>query len=156
MLICVGETKNNGAATPFMRRLIPPRVVGKGKPLAVAAADARLVPNTETMERMGLDPRKVTYSEYLAQRFPIPKDAPFFRSVVAVTTFEGDHVKEIRLYPILLNRAGHQFGIPYLAPPADAKRIIDEIAKLSQPYGTRIELENGIGIIRVSPASTPK
>jgi len=135
----------------------------KGKPIFYALSSFffdleldRAPPNTETMERMGLDPRKVTYSEYLAQRFPIPKDAPFFRSVVAVTTFEGDHVKEIRLYPILLNRAGHQFGIPYLAPPADAKRIIDEIAKLSQPYGTRIELENGIGIIRVSPASTPK
>ena len=135
----------------------------KGKPIFYSLSSFffdleldRAPPNTETMERMGMDPKRVTYSEYLSARFRIPPDAPFFRSVVAVTTFEGDHVKEIRLYPILLNRAGHLFGIPYPAPPADAKRIIEELAKLSAPYGTRIDFENGVGVIRVAAPSASK
>ena len=128
----------------------------KGKPIFYSLSSFfydleldRAPPNTETMQRMGMDPRQVTYYEYLTARFHESGDVPFLRSVVAVTTFEGDHVKEIRLYPILLNRTGREFGIPYLAPPAMARKILDELAEKSKPYGTRIEIEGSIGIIRV-------
>jgi poly-gamma-glutamate capsule biosynthesis protein CapA/YwtB (metallophosphatase superfamily) len=135
----------------------------KGKPIFYSLSSFffdleldRAPPNPETMQRMGMDPRQVTYSEYLRARFRIPSDAPFFRSVVAVTTFEGDRVREIRLYPIVLNREGHRFGIPALASPLVAKRILDELAALSAPYGTKIERDGSVGIIRpVAAAAAP-
>jgi hypothetical protein len=57
-------------------------------------------------------------------------------------------LKEVRLYPILLNRPGHELGIPYLAPPEAAKKILGDLASMSAPFGTHIEVENNIGIIR--------
>jgi len=134
----------------------------KGKPIFYSLSSFfydleldRAPPNTETMQRMQMDPRQVTYYEYLTARFHEAADAPFLQSVVAVTTFEEDHVKEIRLYPILLNRTGRQFGIPYPAPPAMAKKILDDLAQKSQPYGTRIEIENNVGIIRPTTKAKP-
>ena len=44
-----------------------------------------------------------------------------------------------------------QRSTPRMAEGELAKKIIDRLATLSEPVGTRIELENGIGVWR--PAS---
>jgi hypothetical protein len=38
------------------------------------------------------------------------------------------------------------------APPATAQRILQRLQKLSEPFGTRIAIENNVGVIRVPPA----
>jgi hypothetical protein len=40
-------------------------------------------------------------------------------------------------------------GRPLLATGDLAQKIIDETREYSQPYGTEISFENGIGVIRV-------
>src|SRR5712692_5484425 len=45
-LICVGETKNRGAATPFRLILASPSKVGNGTSAAAAVVEARFEPNT--------------------------------------------------------------------------------------------------------------
>lgn len=73
-----------------------------------------------------------------------------YESVVALSRFEGGKLAEIRLHPIDLgheNRFANR-GVPRLASPEVARRVLARLRELSAPYGTRIVVENGIGIIR--------
>jgi hypothetical protein len=70
-----------------------------------------------------------------------------------VSRFEHGQLSEIRLHPLELTddvRMAHR-GIPRLASPQMAQRILARLQKLSQPLGTTITIENNIGIIRPRP-----
>jgi len=70
--------------------------------------------------------------------------------VVAVPTFRGDEMIELRLYPIELGwkQPRSQRGTPRIAPEALGRKIIERLADLSRPFGTVIEYEGGIGVWR--------
>ena len=72
-------------------------------------------------------------------------------SVIAVSKFVGGNVSEIRLYPIQLGRDGRKQlrGLPLLATPEQGKAVLERIGKLSEPFGTKIVIENNVGVIRV-------
>jgi len=74
-----------------------------------------------------------------------------YESIVAVVEYAGDRLVEVRLHPIELRydseRMAHR-GIPEIAPPDTGRRILERLAELSAPLGTRIVIENGIGVIR--------
>ena len=57
---------------------------------------------------------------------------------------------EIKLYPIELNLASadRNKGIPRLAPPALANKVLAQLRDLSAPLGTIVTIENGVGVIR--------
>lgn len=79
-----------------------------------------------------------------------------YESVVAVSRFDKGELSEIRLHPVELTddvRMAHR-GIPYLASPETAQRILTRLQRLSAPLGTTIAIENGIGIIRPQPSAT--
>jgi hypothetical protein len=40
-------------------------------------------------------------------------------------------------------------GIPLTPSPAEAQRILKEVREFSQPLGTRISIEDNVGVIRV-------
>jgi hypothetical protein len=44
------------------------------------------------------------------------------------------------------------YGIPRLADPQMANRILQYLQKLSQPYGTNIVIKDGIGTIAIDPS----
>jgi poly-gamma-glutamate synthesis protein (capsule biosynthesis protein) len=72
-----------------------------------------------------------------------------WESIIGTTTWEGGKLKEIRIYPIDLNAAGTKpKGVPSFASPALAKKILEELRRISAPYGTKIEIEGEVGIIR--------
>jgi poly-gamma-glutamate synthesis protein (capsule biosynthesis protein) len=110
-------------------------------------------------DRYGL-PLGMLASEIYDRRFEVdengnpttgfPTGSQWYESVLAVTTFEGDEVTEIRLYPIELGwRADRsQRGTPRLAPDALGRKIIEHLAVLSEPFGTRIVYEDGTGVWR--------
>ena len=79
-----------------------------------------------------------------------PTGSEWYESVVAVAEFEGDEVIEIRLYPIELGWKAprSQRGTPRIAPEELARKIIEHLAELSAPFGTRIDYEGGIGVWR--------
>lgn len=128
----------------------------KGRPIFYGLASFffhleldRAPPLRETFESMNLDPEPLTYLEYLKTRFNPPRE--WFESVIAVTEFEGDHLKEMRLYPLDLDPARKSpkryIGIPTLASPQVAKIILERIRSMSAQFGTEIRIENNIGII---------
>lgn len=102
------------------------------------------------MRQERLDPSTTTDSEYeqyhLLHNFHAPV---WYQSVLAVMTFEHGVVSEIRLYPVDLGytRDPRQRGVPHLAAPAEARQILDRLQTLSRPFGTTIEITDGVGII---------
>jgi len=44
-----------------------------------------------------------------------------------------------------------RMGIPMTPTPEIAQRILTEMQELSKPFGTKIEIKDNIGIIRVTP-----
>jgi poly-gamma-glutamate synthesis protein (capsule biosynthesis protein) len=88
--------------------------------------------------------------------FELGADWPreWFDSVVAITEFRGGQVSEIRLYPIVLGtpeekRSRLEQGMPRLATGSDARRILETLRRHSLRFGTRIQIEGSIGVIRV-------
>jgi poly-gamma-glutamate capsule biosynthesis protein CapA/YwtB (metallophosphatase superfamily) len=76
----------------------------------------------------------------------------WYQSVIAVSRFEHGRVAEIRLFPVVLGatlRAADR-GIPRLAPPAEARTILERLQRLSAPFHTTIEIQGSVGIIHPS------
>jgi poly-gamma-glutamate synthesis protein (capsule biosynthesis protein) len=73
-----------------------------------------------------------------------------FQSIIAVSRFEEGRVAEIRLHPIDLGYGLRipDSGVPRLASPATAREILERLAAISEPYGTRISIRKSVGIIR--------
>jgi poly-gamma-glutamate capsule biosynthesis protein CapA/YwtB (metallophosphatase superfamily) len=97
-----------------------------------------------------IDPQPKTEAEYnkAGEGF---NDPVWFESVVASSHFNNQgQVTEIRLYPVELNWHSRDAdrGIPRIAPSEVAKRVLDRLQALSKSYGTQINIEKDVGIIR--------
>lgn len=44
-------------------------------------------------------------------------------------------------------------GLPMTPSPELAQRILQQIQTLSKPFGTKINIEAGVGVIRVAPTA---
>jgi len=98
------------------------------------------------------DPNTLTGYELMSKLLKAWFDAPiWYQSVIAVSRFEHGQVAEVRLYPVDLGftAKGANQGIPRPASPAVAKTILEELQRLSKPYGTTIAIEDGVGVIRL-------
>jgi poly-gamma-glutamate synthesis protein (capsule biosynthesis protein) len=72
----------------------------------------------------------------------------WFQTVVPVVTYRRGEVSEIRLYPVIIESShAPTDGRPRPADPAQARRILARLQAMSASYGTRIQIENGVGII---------
>jgi poly-gamma-glutamate synthesis protein (capsule biosynthesis protein) len=88
------------------------------------------------------------FDEYGNPTTGFPTTAIWYESVVAVPTFQGQRMVDLKLYPIEL---GHeqprsQRGTPRLADAEKGRWIIERLAELSAEFGTRIVYRNGIGV----------
>ncbi len=77
-----------------------------------------------------------------------PSGQEWYRSVIVMATFRGNAVEELRFHPIELGweMPRSQRGNPRIAPEPLGREIIEHLAELSAPYGTKIRYENGIGV----------
>ena len=135
----------------------------KGKPIFYSLGNFFFMENTQQpvtrdeYEKDKADPAAMTEAEFQEQRrvHGVFKDRVWYESVVAVSRYdEHGKVREIRLYPVELNWAGKRDadrGIPRMAPADSAQRILEQVQKLSQVYGTRIEIQGGVGLIKLTP-----
>jgi poly-gamma-glutamate capsule biosynthesis protein CapA/YwtB (metallophosphatase superfamily) len=76
-------------------------------------------------------------------------------TVLTTSRFEGGKLKEVRLYPVDLGgsrRPISRMGIPLTPGPAEARRILEELQEFSLPFGTRISIEDNVGVIRIDAA----
>ena len=72
-------------------------------------------------------------------------------SLVAVSRFEDGELTEVRLYPTELgiDEPDSRLGIPRMAELQHAQRILQRVERLSDQWGTQIDIEGNVGIIRV-------
>lgn len=143
----------------------------KGRPIFYSLGnffcqDLRTPVGADMYEVYGKDPRVDTDAEVtvdeVAKGYPTAEgivgsqsDTLFYESVVAVSRFEQNQLAELRLHPIELRRLNRfaNRGVPRLAPAAQAVAILERLQKLSAPFGTQIDIENDVGVIRMQPSS---
>lgn len=72
-----------------------------------------------------------------------------WHSVIAVPTFNDGELTELALHPIDLGygKPAHVRGRPLLANDELSEVVIDEVNRLSEPYGTEIEMRRGVGYV---------
>ncbi|MDA1371652.1 MAG: CapA family protein [Proteobacteria bacterium] len=72
-------------------------------------------------------------------------------SLVAISHYKDGELAEVRLYPTELGANGpdSRLGIPRLAPPEIAQRILERMQRLSREFGTTIDIQGNVGVIRV-------
>ena len=85
------------------------------------------------------------------------QDEPTSVAYMANTTYKDGRLVEIRIYPVdvgIGRRAWSRENIPETPSPELARSILERIQKYSEPFGTKVSIENNIGIIRVPPEAT--
>ena len=114
-------------------------------------------------DRYKLDPYSGTVSTAFDARHDTPprpgyqiykwftQDEKYWISVMPRMEFLGDKLKELSLYPIELGmeKPRSQRGRPMLANPEFATKILEIIKSLSEPYGTKIDIVDNVGIIQL-------
>lgn len=81
-----------------------------------------------------------------------PADAKVWESAVAVARWSGKRLEALELYPISLGfglQRGER-GRPRLAGAALSRKILERLARLSGPFGTRIELVDAVGKVALA------
>lgn len=80
-----------------------------------------------------------------------PAYAGYWESFVPVCSYRGGKLAEIRLLPTDLGygSARYQRGRAVLADKALATKILQRLQRLSDPFGTKIAIKDGIGVIAV-------
>jgi poly-gamma-glutamate capsule biosynthesis protein CapA/YwtB (metallophosphatase superfamily) len=91
----------------------------------------------------GFDARSLNGTRGLAAN---PK---VFESVIAFFDFAEGELKSVKLYPISLgfHLPRSRRGRPALASRTHAEKILNHLQELSEPFGTSIRVENGMGVI---------
>ncbi|MEZ4522868.1 MAG: CapA family protein [Thermomicrobiales bacterium] len=78
-------------------------------------------------------------------------DRLYWESVLPLATFEDGKLTELVLHPITLGygTAIPERGIPRLANPALGGEILSWVAELSEPFGTKIDIKDNVGYVRI-------
>ena len=87
-----------------------------------------------------------------------PADRMIWEAFVAVPRFRGERLSEIALYPITLGfgAARSVRGRPQLAEGELASNILTDLVTLSQPFGTKITVRNGVGYVELRKFQVPR
>lgn len=131
----------------------------KGKPIFYSLGNFAMMNNSlddvpaDMFDQFGVTPGSVTTPELLqARNAKSFSDPNLYESVIATTHFRDGRLTEVRLYPIDLGvtATGAARGVPHMADAATGVRILERLQRLSEPFGTRIDIVKGVGIIRVA------
>ncbi len=134
----------------------------KGKPIFYSLSNFVFQNETveiqpaDNYEGLGLDAASLPsdfYDRRNERPNAFPNDPLFWESVIAHVGFTDGELSHVELHPITL---GHglprpQRGRPLMATGALADKIVGDMQRLSEPYGTAIENRNGVGFVRLGP-----
>lgn len=135
----------------------------KGRPIFYSLGnfimdDLRTPVGMDMFEEQGRDPitstdAEVTVAEMKGGYVSEPgfTEQDFYESLLTTSRFENNRIVEIKLYPLELNQELRfaDRGIPRRAPKERADIILKLLQEYSEPFGTKIEIEDGVGIIRL-------
>jgi hypothetical protein len=85
------------------------------------------------------------------------QDDPASVAYMANSSYKDGRLVEIRIYPVDVavgRRPWSRGHIPETPSPELARSILERTQEYSKPFGTKISIENNIGIIRVPPEAT--
>jgi poly-gamma-glutamate synthesis protein (capsule biosynthesis protein) len=89
---------------------------------------------------------KRTYLTPTGQTMRFPDT--WYETVIPVTRYAHGRLAEIRLYPFAIDDTdGVNGGMPKAASPEEARKILENLKAMSAAFGTRISIENGVGVI---------
>ena len=139
----------------------------KGKPIFYSLGN--FIFEYETMERIAADdydtlkrdptwtPGQVSADIHRNLEQSFPADDRYWETVLPICEFEGDHVEEITLYPLTLGfkQPVWERGIPRLASGEQAEATLRRFAALSAPFGTDIDITDGVGHVRIPGGIVP-
>ena len=132
----------------------------KGKPIfhglgtfIMQTSMLEMVP-ADNFEKYGLDPTTATLADYNDARqrlWEFISDPWNYRGVLARFIIGDGKLKELKLYPTDPHTEWPRWrsGRPMLAEGEVGREIISRFQKLSAHFGTRIDIENGIGIVQL-------
>ncbi len=117
----------------------------------------------ETLERFAADdyatmkrdpswtPGQVTADIHRGLERSFPADDRYWETVLPICEFEGDRLREIALHPLTLGfrQPVWERGIPRLASGAQAEGTLRRFSDLSDPFGTRIAIADGVGHVQI-------
>jgi poly-gamma-glutamate synthesis protein (capsule biosynthesis protein) len=87
-----------------------------------------------------------------------PVHRVFWEAVIAIPSFKDDELESVELHPITLGfgKPRPDRGRPKLAGPEIGKKIIADLQRLSQSYGTHIIYKDGIGVVDLAERTSSK
>lgn len=133
----------------------------RGRPIFYSLGD--FIFQNETLDRLPQEnyasydlERDSHVADFNARRYRndtsgFPANPEIWESVVAVPRWEGDELAEIALHPITLGFGQPSWirGRPMLADAELGAKILGDLVERSRPFGTEIEVRNGVGYVRV-------
>lgn len=138
----------------------------KGRPIFYSLGDFIFENETvdrlplEDFETVGADPAQgvagLNDVRYDHDRRGFPAQQEVWESVVAVPRWRNRILQSIELYPISLGygKARTLRGRPLLADEPLGHKIIGDLQRLSEPFGTKIDYRNGVGIVVLDSKGT--
>jgi poly-gamma-glutamate capsule biosynthesis protein CapA/YwtB (metallophosphatase superfamily) len=110
-------------------------------------------------ERYDLDPLTSSPSDLFdervfdedGQRVGFLSKPEYWRTVLPVCQFGKDGLQRIECHPLSLGYEQERpdRGMPRPAEGDEVSAILENLAALSEPYGTEISIENGVGVVEV-------
>ena len=78
-------------------------------------------------------------------------DPHIWEAVVPEWTVADGRVRDLVLYHVTLGQKAprSERGLPRLAEGDEAKAILSHLKDLSEPYGTKIQIENGVARVKL-------
>ena len=109
----------------------------------------------ESYDRMGLGMDAVA-ADWMSARSAdetrgFPADPSIWRTVIATVRWQDWKVRELVLHPIDLGfgTSWGQRGRPMLADKKVGGEILENLRELSDAFGTKVEIENNVGVVRL-------
>jgi len=137
--------------------------VYKGRPIFYSLANPIVTSQNikrlslEEYEKYGLGPDK-TIADWMNARREVwggYAEDRWVKAVVATFTLQDGELAELKLHPVD-SSAGEPSGTfvnrgvrPLMARGEEARRIIERYGKLSEPFNTEIEFEDGVGVVKI-------
>ncbi len=137
----------------------------QGKPIFYSLGDFILQNETvqwepyDAMARFGLGWADTPADFYDARSAKVTRGPGFnpspknWESAITMVSFNGGQLKEIRLHPVDLGMGlpRGQCGRPLLAEAGGevSNRVLKDFQQMSELFGTKIKIEDGVGVIRL-------
>ena len=105
---------------------------------------------------LGLDhyatPADFVEARYANETHGFPADSAYWESVVAQLKYRDGQLIQLSLYPVDIGhgRPRSQRGRPVLADAQLGRKILNHMQNMSAHFGTQMEIEDDVGIIRLA------